>query len=64
MQGLMCLAQEHNAVKAVSFEPAAIQSRVKHSTTEPLRSHVEGIKGKISAKLFSIWTSGSGVDII
>ena len=36
---LMCLAQEHNAVMPVRLEPAAPQSRVKHSTTEPLRSH-------------------------
>ena len=35
----MCLAQGHNAVMLVRLEPAALQSRVKHSTTEPLRSH-------------------------
>ena len=34
----MCLAQGHNAVTPVRLEPAALQSRVKHSTTEPLRS--------------------------
>ena len=33
----MCLAQGHNAVTLVKLEPAAPQSRVKHSTTEPLR---------------------------
>ena len=32
------LAQGHNAVTPVRLEPAALQSRVKHSTTEPLRS--------------------------
>ena len=32
----MCLAQER---LAVTLEPAAPRSRVKHSTTEPLRSH-------------------------
>ena len=35
----MCLAQGRNAVAPVRFEPAAPRSRVKHSTTEPLRSH-------------------------
>ena len=38
--GLMCLAQGHNAVTPVRLEPAAPRSRVKHSTTEPLRSFV------------------------
>ena len=36
--GLMCLAQGHNAVNLVRLEPAALRFRVKHSTTEPLRS--------------------------
>ena len=36
--GLMCLAQGHNAVMLLRLEPTAPQSRVKHSTTEPLRS--------------------------
>ena len=36
--GVMCLAQGHNAVTPVRLEPAAPLSRVKHSTTEPLRS--------------------------
>ena len=35
----MCLAQGHNAVARVRLEPATPRSRVKHSTTEPLRSH-------------------------
>ena len=34
----MCLAQGHNTVTPVRLEPAALRSRVKHSTTEPLRS--------------------------
>ena len=34
----MCLAQGHNAVMPVRLEPAVLQSRVKRSTTEPLRS--------------------------
>ena len=34
----MCLAKDHNAVTPVRLEPAAPRSRVKHSTTEPLRS--------------------------
>ena len=36
--GLMCLAQGHNAVTPVRLEPTASRSRVKHSTTETLRS--------------------------
>ena len=34
----MCLAQGHNAVTPARLEPAALRSRIKHSTTEPLRS--------------------------
>ena len=34
----MCLAQGHNTETLVRLEPAAPQSRVKHSTTEPLCS--------------------------
>ena len=34
----MSLAQGHNAVMPVILEPATPISRVKHSTTEPLRS--------------------------
>ena len=36
---LNVLAQGHNAVTPVGFEPAAPKSRFKHSTTKPLRSH-------------------------
>ena len=36
----MCLAQGHNTVTPVRLEPAAPRSRVKHFTTEPLRSLV------------------------
>ena len=32
------LLKDHNAVTPVRLEPAALRSRVKHSTTEPLRS--------------------------
>ena len=38
-QGIMCLAQGHNTVTLVRLEPVAHQSRVKHSTNEPLHSH-------------------------
>ena len=41
----MCLAQGHNAVTPVRLEPTALRSRVKHSTTEPLRSLKEGVLG-------------------
>ena len=36
--GFMCLAQGHNAVTSVRLGPTALRSRVKNSTTEPLRS--------------------------
>ena len=36
---IIVLAQGHNAVLLVRLEPGAPRSRVKHSTTEPLRSH-------------------------
>ena len=36
--GLMCLAQRHNAVPLVSLEPTTARSPVKHSTTEPMPS--------------------------
>ena len=35
-QRIKCVPQEHNAVPTVRLEPATLQSRVKHSTTEPL----------------------------
>ena len=44
----MRFAQGHNTVTLVRLEAAAPGSRVKHSTTEPLRSH------KISSSLTSI----------
>ena len=34
----MFLLKDHNTVVPVRLEPAALRSRVKHSTTEPLRS--------------------------
>ena len=36
-QGLMCLAQGHNAVTPIRLEPTALRSQVKRSNTEPLR---------------------------
>ena len=37
-QGLLCLAQGHNAVMPVRLETATPRPRVKRSTTEPLHS--------------------------
>ena len=34
----MCLAQGPQGSDALRLKPAALQSRVKHSTTEPFRS--------------------------
>ena len=39
--GLMRLAQGHNAMTTFRLEAAATRYRVKHSTTEPLRSEDE-----------------------
>ena len=35
------MLKDHNAVALVRLEPVALWSRVKHSTTEPLRSPVK-----------------------
>ena len=35
----MCLAQRQQRSNAVRLKPTAPRSQVKHSTTEPLRSH-------------------------
>ena len=37
-QRFMCLAEVHNTFMLVRLEPATPRPRVKHSTTEPLRS--------------------------
>ena len=34
------LLKDHNAVTPVRLEPAALRSGIKHSTTEPLPSHI------------------------
>ena len=47
----MCLAQGHNAVTPVRLEPTALRSRVKHSTTEPLRSLKEGVLGPMQMNM-------------
>ena len=39
--GSMCLAQGHNAMTPFRLKPAAPRSRVKHSTTESLRSMIQ-----------------------
>ena len=51
--GLMCLAQGHNTATLVTLVPTALRSRVKHSTTEPLRfpEHMLKLMGK---KIFTI----------
>ena len=43
----MCLAQGHNTVTPARLEPAAPRSRVKDSTTEPLRSLLLSLNGSI-----------------
>ena len=61
------LAQGHNAVTPVRLEPAALRSRVKHSTTEPLRSQKLLLRQQIAAgdisrphfQLHCIFSAGS-----
>ena len=48
------LAQGHNAVTPVRLEPAAPRSRVKHSTTEPLRFHCVYVKTKTYIYNFNV----------
>ena len=48
-QGLMCLAQGHNAVTPVRLEPATPRSRDMHSTTEPLHSLEKKRKKRMSS---------------
>ena len=38
------LLKDHNTMTPVRIEPAAPETRVKHSTTEPLRSLESGIR--------------------
>ena len=50
------LLKDHNAVMSVRLEPTASWSRVKHSTTEPLRSlHIAGFEPQLSVMLISIF---------
>ena len=46
-QRIKGLSQGHNKVSPVRFEPAKPQSRVKHSTTEPLHYSIRGCRFKI-----------------
>ena len=57
----MCLAQGHKAVTPLRLKPTAPRSRVKHSTTEPLRSlfilidypiHIDTISMRLSILYF------------
>ena len=41
------MLKDHKAVTPVRLEPAALLSRVKHSSTEPLRSLVQIIKCRV-----------------
>ena len=41
------LLKDHNAVTPVRLEPAAPRSRVKHSTTEPLRAYTGSSKQRL-----------------
>ena len=54
------LAQGHNALTPARLEPVAPRSRVKNSTTEPLRSHrifVMYSMSKLGSNLFFMWTT-------
>ena len=49
----MCFAQGHNAVMLVRLEPASFWSKVKHSTTEPLRFHTSLMPLKLKSHLIA-----------
>ena len=56
----MCLAQRHNAVMPVRLEPTALRSRVKHSTTEPLRSlHMDPDEHTFESKIVIVFLSST-----
>ena len=58
--GLMFLLKDHNAVKPVRLESAAPGSRVKHSTTEPLRSLTsESTLVTVHTQIRSAWSGSS-----
>ena len=46
----MCHAQGHNIVMPVRVETVAPQSRVKHSTTQPMCSHLKVVMLHIKSK--------------
>ena len=45
------LLKDHNAVRPVRLEPTAHRSRVKHSTTEPLRSLYDSLDQHLKIRL-------------
>ena len=49
------LLKDHNAVTPVRLKPVASWSRVKHSTTEPLRSHLYVAISDVSLKRGNIF---------
>ena len=53
----MRLTQGHNAVTLLRFEPAAPRSRVKHSTTEPLRSLSKTVYQKLQDQYRQSWSA-------
>ena len=61
------LAQGHNVVMTVRLGPAASRSRVKHSTTEPLRSRCyrcnTGIKSRVYWLNAILFTSSMKCDV-
>ena len=60
----MCLAQGHNAVTPVRLEPAALRSRVKHSTTEPLRSLLSDLLPGIWDTVFNSLTTFGDIEYL
>ena len=51
-RGVKCLAQGHNTA-AVGLEPRTSRSGVRHSTTEPPRSHTNANFEKSKTNIFS-----------
>ena len=55
------LLKDHNAVTPVRLEPAALQSQVKHSTTEPLCSRETGLSPPVK---YFYWPFQGGASFV
>ena len=49
------LLKNHNAVTPVRLEPAALRSRFKHSTTEPIHFHIPNVSMYFHSEWKTVW---------